>query len=38
MDERKVLLDRLVLSKYTKIVEEWSDRMKKVVRRQTSVI
>jgi hypothetical protein len=38
MDERKVLLDRLVLSKYAKIVEEWSDRMKKVVRRQTSVI
>jgi hypothetical protein len=37
-NEKKTILDKLTFPKYVKIVEEWSDRMKKIVRRETSVI
>lgn len=36
--DKKAILDKLTLSKYVRVVEEWSSRMKKVVRREVSVI
>lgn len=36
--EKKALLDKLTVPKYVRVVEEWSERMKKVVRREVSVI
>jgi len=36
--ERRAALEKLATHKYVRIVEHWSDRMKKVVKRQLAII
>ncbi len=38
VSDRKKALEKLTTIKYVRIVEQWSDRMKKVVKRQFAII